>query len=236
MQEPVGLDDSTILRDFNEINLNYTWSLFECNGPSHQPTFKIFLYINNTRFEGRGTSKKKAKINAIRKFNSFNLNPDVNHNNGEINTNKRKYAMNVMDNLPSKKQAIDSTHHIPQTSAISILHEIFPTHTLVYEHEQCHGLLETISVIVSGNKFTGHGTNKKEAKEIACRNALKALYEVQEIDNKFKDQIEMLRTDYDDSKIIDHFAYITDLEYQKLEFDNIKNKEYSVIASIIKVN
>ncbi|XP_008182970.2 double-stranded RNA-specific editase Adar-like [Acyrthosiphon pisum] len=45
----------------------------------------------------------------------------------------------------------------------------------------------------------------------------------------------MLRTDYNDTKIIDHFARITDIVYQKLEFDQIKFKEYSVIASIIKM-
>jgi len=123
-----------------------------------------------------------------------------------------------------------------QKSAICILHEIFSGQTLIYEHEQPHGILETISVIVSGNKYIGYGKSKKEAKEIACRNALKSLYGVQPIDKRFKNQIEMLRTDYDDAKIIDHFARITNIVYQKLEFDQIKFKEYSVIASIIKVN
>lgn len=236
MNEPTDLESSTILRDFNETQLNHSWSPFVCDGPSHMPTFKIYLYINDTRFEGCGSSKKRAKINAIQQFNSSNFNSVVNYNNDVINqNNKRVYSDNFMEILPTKKQ-IDSSHiSVSQTSAVSILHEIFSAQTLVYEHEQCHGLLETISVSVSGNKYTGYGTNKKEAKEIACRNALKALYEVQPIDNKFKDQIEMLRTDYADSKIIDNFAYITDVVYQKLEFDT-KSKEYSVIASFIKVN
>lgn len=238
MNEPTDLGTSNILRVFNETQLNHSWSPFSHDGPSHLPTFKIHLYINDTRFEGYGLSKKGAKINAIQQFNSSN-NSVLNYNNDVINLNgKRKYSNSSMEIPPTKKQKNNSTHvSFSQTSAVSILHEIFSAETLVYEHEQYHGLLETISVSVSGNKYTGYGTNKKEAKEIeiACRNALKALYEVQKIDNKFKDQIEMFRTDYADSKIIDHFAYITDVVYQKLEFDT-KNKEYSVIASFIKVN
>lgn len=237
MIEPTDLETSTILRDFHEIKINHLWSPFSCDGPSHMPTFKIYLYINGTRFEGCGSSKKKAKINAIQKFKLSNINSVVNYNNDVINlNNKRVCSDNFMETQPTKKPT-GSTHiSVSQTSAVCILHEIFSTQNLVYEHEQCHGLLETISVSVSGNKYTGHGTNKKEAKEIACRNALKALYEVQPIDNKFKDQIEMLRTDYADSKIIDNFAYITDIVYQKLEFDITKSKEHSVIASFIKVN
>jgi hypothetical protein len=276
MNESTSIDNTTLLRDFNETQPNHEWSPFIRYGPSHLPTFKVSLHLNGSLFDGCGSSKKRAKINAIMNYKSSFMNYNTNSKiNNTIESDKavlkRKHTDSLIENPPSKKFAIESqdnvhqTSAIPvfnrqhtddfienslskklaiesqvavhQTSAICILHEIFPGQTLTYEHEQSHGLLETISVIVSGNKYIGYGKNKKEAKEIACRNALKSLYEAQPIDNiKYKNQIEMLRTDYDDSKIIDHFAGITDKVYQKLEFTENKFKEYSVIASIIKVN
>jgi hypothetical protein len=254
------MDVNITLRDFNEKHLPHTWSDFIYDGPSHMPTFRVYLFLNDTKFEGCGSSKKRAKINAIQKFKSnftgdvrpvvasanghvkpftANINSNIKHSTvGDTNRGiKRSVENDCMESAlcspPLKKLTIDAVH---QTSAISILHEIFPGQNFVYEHEPSHGLLECMSVMVFGNKYLGYGRNKREAKEIACRNALKTIYEVQPIDNKFKDQIEILRTDYRDAKIIDHFAYLTDVVYQQLDFDNIKNKEYSVIASIIKVN
>ncbi|XP_026809816.1 double-stranded RNA-specific editase Adar-like [Rhopalosiphum maidis] len=275
MDESTSIDNTTLLRDFNEAQPNHEWSPFIRYGPSHLPTFKVSLHLNGSLFDGCGSSKKRAKINAIMNYKSSSINYNANSKtNNTIESDKavlkRKRTDSLIENPPSKKLSIESqvnvhqTSAIPvfkrqctddfienslskklsiesqvavhQTSAVCILHEIFPGQTLTYEHEQSHGLLETISVIVSGNKYIGYGKNKKEAKEIACRNALKSLYEAQPIDNiKYKNQIEMLRTDYDDSKIIDHFAGITDKVYQKLEFTENKFKEYSVIASIIKM-
>lgn len=225
-------ESMTLLRDFNQTHTQHTWSVFVHEGPPHQPTFKICLYLNNARFEGCGSSKKSAKIDAIKKFYTTNCTVV----NIKTEDNKRPYSENCMESPPLKKISLDTNIPVSQTSAISILHEIFPGQTLVYGHEQPHGLLETISVNVAGTKYIGYGKNKKEAKEIACRNALKSLYETLPTDNKFKDQIEMLRTDYHEAKIIDRFAFITDDIYQNIKFDNIAHKEYSVIASIIQVN
>lgn len=256
------MDENITLRDFNEKHLQHTWSDFIYNGPSHMPTFRVCLFLNNTKYEGYGSSKKRAKINAIQKFKS-NFNGDIRSVVKNVNGHVKPYPANINGNIKystvgdttkefksMKRNAEDdcvetdytpplkklTTDVMPQTSAISILHEIFPGQNFIYEHEPSHGLLECMSVMVFGNKYIGYGKNKREAKEIACRNALKTIYEEQPIDNKFKDQIEILRTDYRDAKIIDHFAYLTDIVYQQLEFDNIKNKEYSVIASILKVN
>lgn len=225
------LESITLLRDFNEKQPQHTWSVFVNEGSSHQPTFKICLYLNNSRFEGCGSSKKRAKIDAIKKFYTSNYTLV----NIKTEDKKRIYSENCTEGPPLKKIALDTGIPVSQTSAISILHEIFPGQTLVYGHEQPHGLLETISVNVAGTKYIGYGKNKKEAKEIACRNALKSLYETLPPDNKFRDQIEMLRTDYHEAKIIDHFAFITDDVYQHIQFDNIAHKEYSVLASIIQV-
>lgn len=241
MNYSINVDYSTILRHFNEIETEHWWSPFIREGPSHSPLFKIDLFINNVRFHGVGSTKKKAKINAIMNSNCLKFNSEDN-NTVVISdipiSNKRKRADSFKEEDPqSKRQALDITNFSTlHTSAVSILHALYPTQNLIYRHEQSHGILETISVNIFGKKYIGYGTNKKEAKEIACRNALKALYETLPADNKFKDQIEMLCTNYDDSKIIDKFAYITDAVYRKLEFNNIKYKEYTVIASIIKVN
>jgi len=235
----MDVEKLAILRNFNEIQIEHLWSPFICNGPSHSPVFKIYLILKNDKFEGVGHTKKKAKINAIINSNCLKLNSQNNNSvvsDVTINT-KRKCPDSFKEDPPLKKQALDRTHlSTSHISAVSMLHELYPTQNLVYEHEQSHGLLEAVSVSVFGTKYVGYGTNKKEAKEIACRNALKALYDMYLIDNKFKGQIEIFRTDYKDSKIIDYFAYITDAVYQKLKFSDFKYKEYTVIASIIKVS
>lgn len=236
MNETSNNKNENILKHFNETQNNQEWSHYVCEGPHHMPTFKIYLYLNNKQFEGKGSSKKKAKINAIQKFNNSNV-TNSSKLVGFTGYNKRSIEDSKIENTSCKKRAINSNHTItPEISAISILHETFPGQPIQYTHEQSHGLLETISVKILGKKYLGYGKNKKEAKEIACRNAIKALYEIHPIDPKYKDQIEILRTDYEDSKIIDQFASITNNLYQHLQFDDIKYKDYSVIASIIKVN
>lgn len=233
------IENTYLLRNFNETHTEHTWSPFECDGPSHLPTFKIYLYVYNTYFEGYGSSKKKAKINAIQKFNQaqFNIDNSLESINNELKSNKRKRLDSDNESPQLLKKLTINNSTCPQISGISILHEIFPSENIIFEHEKSNknGLLETVSVIVSGNKYVGNGQNKKEAKEIACRNALKNLYEHHLISDKFKDQIDIFQTDYEDSKIIDNFANMTNFIYQQLQFENIKNKEYSVIASIIKV-
>ncbi|VVC43642.1 Hypothetical protein CINCED_3A016977 [Cinara cedri] len=230
-----NIKNSNILKVFNETYNNQKWSNFLVRGPPHMLTFKIYLYLNGLKFEGEGSSKKKAKINAIMKFNSS----DVANTSIQVHlksSQKRSLEDCFTESPPCKKYKSDANHIIvPQTSAICILNEIFPGQNFEYEHEVSNGLLETISVNILGNKYVGYGKNKKEAKEVACRNALKALYDVHPINAKYKDRIEIYRTDYEESKIIDHFASITNAQYQKLEFDNNKYKEYTVIASIIKV-
>ncbi|XP_025205805.1 double-stranded RNA-specific editase 1 [Melanaphis sacchari] len=238
MDKSISNDNTTLLRDFNAAQLDHEWSSFMRMGPPHLPTFKVSLHLNGSVFDGFGSSKKKAKIKAIMNYKSSIINADSGTNitiESDEPTLKRKCTDDLMDNIPSKKISIEP-QVVHQTSAICILHEIFPGQTFTYEREESHGLLKTMSIIVSGNKYIGYGKSEKEAKEIACRNALKSLYEAQAINNmKYKNQIEMFCIDYGDSKIIDYFAGITDKVYQQLEFTENKFKEYSVIASIIKI-
>jgi len=168
----VAVENSTVLRDFNEIHIEHFWSPFMCEGPSHSPMFKVYLILNSARYEGIGSTKKRAKINAIVNSNVLNWNSVDNNsvvNNVTIN-NKRKWVDSIKEeDPPLKRQALDITNiPTPNTSAISILHALYPQN-LVYAHEQSHGLLETISVSVSGTKYIGYGTNKKEAKENTSR-------------------------------------------------------------------
>lgn len=238
MSESNDAENKLILREFNETQPEHKWSHFVCDGPSHIPTFQVCLYIHNTCFEGYGSSKKKAKINAIQKFNNIHYNTSNSFIINDVpNNNKRKCIDNDSEGpSPKKLSIVNST--FTQISAISILYEMFPTEKFSFEYEESnkHGLMETFNVIISGKKYVGYGQNKREAKEVACRNALKTLYEENNIiDDKFVDEIKKFSTDYEDAKIIDNFANITNLQYQQLQFTYLQNKEYSVIASIIKV-
>lgn len=225
------------LQNFNKLNIHHIWSSFNCSGPPHMPTFNISLILQDVKYEGYGPSKKKAKINAIQ---NFQLNLNQMSNDVSESSATRGLKRNLDDNAkaefpqPLKKPLVDI---VSQTSAKSILHEICHGQDFVYKYESSHGLLLSMSVMVFGNKYIGYGKNKKEATEIACHNALKNIYEMYPIDDKFKKQIESLPLNIDckDTQIIDHFAYLTDTVYKQLKFDNIKNKKYTVISSIFKV-
>lgn len=224
--------DNCTLRDFNQEFPYHTWSDFKCNGPPHRTTFVVDLFIEDEQFEGYGSSKKKAKTNAILNFKRQMANKNI----STVKNNKRKLNEEIVMDKQQQKRL--KKHHIPLIwpSAVSTLHELFPGKTFEFNYEPRHGLLETMSVIVNDCKYIGYGQNKKEAKEIACRNALKALYDVLPMSDKFRNIIQSLRIDYSESKIIDYFAFITNDAYKKLEFKLIKHKDYAVIASIIKVN
>lgn len=259
-------NEQLILRDFNEDYPNHSWSEFISRGPPHMTIFEIQLTVNNAVFKGCGSAKRSAKINAVKKFRCSNteMNSSIVHD--EKSNRKRKpktistvqpqpqclEKRNSFTNIATEieNSMVDITEYrsplklqsnviVPQFSPVSILHEMFPGQNLEYEYEGPCGVLVGMSVYVYGNKYTGYGHNKKEAKEIACRNALIALYEEDpnlSYNNKYKDQIEMLRVDFHDSKIIDYLALITSNMHQELDLNDIKTKEYCVIASIIKVN
>lgn len=257
-------NDKFILQSFNEIHPCHFWSDFVSTGPIHMPTFEVNLYVNDAVFSGHGSSKKKAKINAVKNFTRSNteinfsmVRDDVMQNRKRkitensiqqpaslkkemTNTNCDTTLNNFMEHCsPLKLQVMESTSNtvVPQKSPISILHEMFPAQILPYEFEGLGGMLVAVSVHVSGNKYTGIGCNKKEAKDLACRYALIALYEKNLLNNSnYQDEIEMLRPQNHVDKIINCFVYITGTMHQKLEIENNKIKEYSVIASIIKVN
>lgn len=223
-------DHNLILRDFNEKYADSKWSDFQRTGPDHMPIFIVELIVNDSKYVGKGSTKKKAKIDAIIKSHLMLI-----ANDASSKTKKRKRIETDEEyNTPIEKKISASVQTVPK-SAVSILHELFVGEKLIFEQEKSHGLLETMSVVVHGCKFIGYGQNKKEAKEIASRNALKAIFASQPIDERYKDYIEMLKTDYEQAKFIDHFALMTDIIYQSLPFDDHKYKEYCVIASIIKV-
>lgn len=224
-----------VLKDFNINYPSHEWSPFQSSGPDHELTFKVFLYVNNEKFEGCGSSKKKAKINAVQMFVNKSSASTSHDLNCSITSNgKRKYEECSVDE-PLAKKVVRSDLPL-KLSAKVFLHQMLVGQNLVYQNEPQHGILHAMSVSFNGNKYIGFGHNNKEAKEVACRNAIKALNEEQLIDQKFKPFLPILINDYEDSKIIDSFAFITDNKYNQLKFENVEYKEYSVIASIIKVN
>lgn len=219
-----------LIKDFNEAFPKHTWSPFQCYGSAHLPIFKVYLYLNNNRFEGCGSSKKNAQKNAILKFQSST--PDYQSNNSVVDNNKTKCVETFAKDKASKILSAKT-----KTSTVTILHDLFPEHNFVFDYEEFNGLNKFV-ISVSSFKFIGIGNNKKEAKENACRKALINLSKLQQNIDKLKDCGEKIKfhNNNSDADITNHFAYITNSQYQKLEFKNKKYKEYSVLASIIKVN
>ncbi|XP_050432659.1 double-stranded RNA-specific editase 1 [Adelges cooleyi] len=230
-------DNIYILREFNEKYPICQWSQFQQMGPDHQPTFIVELTVDNHKYVGKGQSKKRAKLNAIIESQLITTRMDsisVHIENGEQSLKKKRTWSETFEDNTVLKKSSPNIQAVPK-SAISVLHEMYPGEKLKFVKEESHGILETMSVTISGCKFVGYGQNIKEAKEIASRNALKAIFASQPSNERFKDVIEMLQTDYEQAKIIDYFATITDITYQNLQFDDVKHKEYCVVASMIKM-
>lgn len=62
MEELIDIDqdNATLLNDFNKTYLKHKWSPFISDAPSNKQIFKVYLYLNNARYEGSGSSKKKS--------------------------------------------------------------------------------------------------------------------------------------------------------------------------------
>jgi len=198
------------------------------------------LYLNDVQFDGRGLTKKKAKINAIMKFNT---NSYIDKKNNHIIINKKQEQKiictnnNVMNHAIQKKIQQYTSYPIPpKTKFVLMIDEIFAGQTLVCEHNKSYGVVELDNINIFGNKYTSNEKNKTEVKLIDIRYILEK-YIKRRIMENCTDPVEMFRIDYKESKILDYFAHITDSVYQKIKFSNQKiDIEYSVITSIIKVN
>jgi len=240
MNESDDLQNSIILKHFNVTQPEHFWSYFQCCGPSHKPTYKINLLLDDVVFEGYGPSKISAKIDAIKKFNLTKTDEVANSCiKNESSENKDKiYTTNVNKNLQLELYKPEFT--VPRPSAVRALEEIFQGQNIIYEfhYEDDYENVPILAhVTVGGFTYSEYGQNYVEAQDLACRRALENMCTNKLIDvDKFHNKLTKLKTNYADTKIIDHFAYITDVEYQNIKFNNPKHKEYSVIASFIKVN
>lgn len=82
---PVNIGEKNPVALLNELRPGLEYKIIERVGPVHAPIFTMSVKVDNQEYEGRGTTKKKAKAkaaeNALRSFiqlpNSTEMNPPV---------------------------------------------------------------------------------------------------------------------------------------------------------------
>ncbi|XP_071943509.1 double-stranded RNA-specific editase 1-like [Antedon mediterranea] len=194
------------LMELHEIKPGLKFSLVAQKGPIHAPTFCMSVTVNEQSFEGEGTTKKKAKLNAaenaLRSFIQF-----PNPNEAHLAMGQRIYSCDftsdcvdpfnpppnvetssavVSTNPPENNGNSKLTQPTPPDqpsgkNPIMILNEMRPglDYEFISESGESHAKNFVISVKLDGKTFTGSGRNKKQAKARAAQLALAEIFDVQ---------------------------------------------------------
>ena len=196
------------LMQLNEMKPGLQFQLVGQNGPVHAPNFVMSVEVNDQVYQGSGTSKKKAKLEAaelaLASFVQF-VNASDAHKalgrqitSGDFTSDKDNTSKNLFNNFdPTTGEAL-KTNGASHTEAsppvkpnamvqpagknpVMILNEIRPgtKYDFMSETGESHSKNFIMTVDVDGETFTGAGRNKKLAKSRAAQAALEKIYNLQ---------------------------------------------------------
>lgn len=164
---PVNINEKNPVALLNELRPGLEYTLIERVGPVHAPLFTMSVKIDEQEFQGKGTTKKKAKAkaaeNALRSFiqlpNSSEVSCPIIKNNIDFTAdvsadNTGSAHRNVHTTLPAKIKAVDLTK-----GPVMLLNEMYSG--LKYECQQVKGDVFgsfKTTVEVCGDVFVGTGT------------------------------------------------------------------------------
>ena len=190
--------DKNPLMVLNELKPGLEYRLTSQEGPSHAPVFVMSVTVNNDTFEGRGSSKQKAKqdaaVRALKTFvqpNRFIGLP------GALQTQNADFtsdaAGNLLNNFGGESENCDVTDQEmplskkPSPPAVLLIEGKHPVmllnerysqnvqYEIVNESGLPHEKNFTCKVSVGGKEFFGSGRNKRIAKSKAAEEALLGL-------------------------------------------------------------
>ncbi|EDO37552.1 predicted protein [Nematostella vectensis] len=168
----------------NEYKPGLEFRLVSQEGPPHDTTFVVAVTVNGQTYEGKGSSKQRAKHDAAEKALQscvqlpFNIKTEYAPTNedftadatGNSFTENSENGQKTSD--PSKLGKADISKH-----PVMYLNELHPTQ-IDYQFEE--GTSEhdkfICNIELNGVEFSGTGTSKKKAKVVAATKALAKVY------------------------------------------------------------
>ncbi|KAK1876556.1 Double-stranded RNA-specific editase 1 [Dissostichus eleginoides] len=192
------------LMQLNEIKPGLQYKLLSQTGPVHAPVFVMTVEVNGQFFEGAGSTKKKAKLNAAEKaLRSFVQFPNASEAHMAMGRTLSVHTdftsdqadfpdmlFNAFETSPpaddpfyltSNSNGSFSSLGVDGKNPVMILNELRPglKYDFVSESGESHAKNFVMSVTVDGQNFQGSGRNKKLAKARAAQAALSALFNMQ---------------------------------------------------------
>ena len=191
------------LMQLNEIKPGLVFQLVSQSGPVHTPIFCMKVEVNGSEFDGEGTSKKRAKLQAAEKaLSSFvqfrnaseaHLAMGRNVVNGDFTKDSDELADAIMiDFEPKGEEQAERQNGSSQATPgkdqgsgpknpVMLLNEMKPgiKYEFVSETGESHSKNFVMSVTIDDKTFTGSGRNKKLAKARAAQAALTTIFNME---------------------------------------------------------
>uniref|UniRef100_A0A665XEV4 Adenosine deaminase RNA specific B2 (inactive) n=1 Tax=Echeneis naucrates TaxID=173247 RepID=A0A665XEV4_ECHNA len=188
----------------NELRPGLQYEIISKTGPLHAPLFSVGVEVNGLHFEGRGPTKKQAKMRAaelaLRSFVQF---PNASQVHAiapadftadklempdaflkafepSIYNHKRLVQLTLVPSTNPKRRGL-GTSLLEHLSPVALLNQLRPGLSYTCLAERVHGRLmrNFIMVIrVEGAVFEGCGQSKRLAKAQAAAAALQSLYNI----------------------------------------------------------
>ncbi|KAM9769139.1 interleukin enhancer-binding factor 3-like isoform 2-T2 [Menidia menidia] len=174
------LNMNAVMR-LNQYRPGLEYRLTSQTGPVHEPVFTIAVDLNGKTFEATGPSKKTAKLNvAIKVLQDLGLptGSESKEPSGDAEGTQKSADASAATSVSSEESGQGPILTKNGKNPVMELNE--KRRSLKYElssetgakHEKCF----VMEVEVDGQKFTGRGSNKKEAKAYAALAALEKLF------------------------------------------------------------
>ncbi|CAG5928946.1 unnamed protein product [Menidia menidia] len=182
------LNMNAVMR-LNQYRPGLEYRLTSQTGPVHEPVFTIAVDLNGKTFEATGPSKKTAKLNvAIKVLQDLGLptGSESKEPSGDAEGTQKSADASAATSVSSEEVSPPPAPKSGQGPILTkngknpVMELNEKRRSLKYElssetgakHEKCF----VMEVEVDGQKFTGRGSNKKEAKAYAALAALEKLF------------------------------------------------------------
>uniref|UniRef100_A0A3Q1IAZ3 Adenosine deaminase RNA specific B2 (inactive) n=1 Tax=Anabas testudineus TaxID=64144 RepID=A0A3Q1IAZ3_ANATE len=190
-----AITQKNALVQLNELRPGLQYEIMSKTGPLHAPVFSVGVEVNGTHFEGRGPTKKQAKMRAAElALQSFIQFPNA----SQAHSIMGNFASTAMDftfepslrlvrltldlvSSTNPKRRTLSTSFTEHLSPVALLNKLRPGLRYMCLTERVHGRPRRSFIMVvrvEGRVFEGCGHSKRLAKAQAAAAALQSLYNI----------------------------------------------------------
>ncbi|XP_072240511.1 interleukin enhancer-binding factor 3-like [Leuresthes tenuis] len=174
------LNMNAVMR-LNQYRPGLEYRLTSQTGPVHEPVFTMAVDLNGKTFEATGPSKKTAKLNvAIKVLQDLGLPTGCESKESSVDAEATQKSTDAAAATSVSSDESGQGPILTKNGKNPVMELNEKRRSLKYElssetgakHEKCF----VMEVEVDGQKFTGRGSNKKEAKAYAALAALEKLF------------------------------------------------------------